>query len=808
MNRFNNPRYLWLLVCVAMLLVGRPVHSETDKADLHQALLDLTSPWTVMCVAAHPDDEDGSTLTILRRKYGMHTVSLFSTFGEGGQNAVGPELYEELGVIRARETMAAAEVQGSEPHFLGFKDFGFSKSAEETYAIWGGEKEVLRRMVLQIRLLRPDVIITNHDTTSGHGNHQSTGRTVLAAVDAAADPKQFPEQLATAGVWQVKRLFVRFRGEPSAGAQVVTLDPNETDPVRGTTYAQQALEGLHKHATQGPWPKTVPAGGARPIRYSLVKQAPNSPALPANAKTPVDGLVLPEAVASKLVAPTIQSKPLSEFVERRLEVLVSLLNAKRRGVFTAPKEVVETDPHRFSLMSSRLDAAIAAATGASVSLNPEDAVLVPGYDAQLAAVVTNGGVAEIQIKQLKFSGFGVNKTLQAAEKMLPGTDTSAEVKVNIPKTMALTVPSSEHLYDGHLFGEPLKAEAELSIEGVTFHVETDTRRDVAPAVEIVDVDPSPYVTTPATSQKPLEFNIKLKNHLPTDFRGLLRVRGQSLETGREINLHPGEVATSNLVVRTALPTPQIQGSTVAIIVDQPNPKDPIAKRDVPRVYADAIVVNGRKVGYLPSYDQTLERSLAALGVDAKKLTVDEIAKSDLSSYNTIIIDNRGYEAHHDLIPVNDRLLKFAEDGGTLLVFYHRTGEWNPDPSRNRPQLAPYPIIIGDERVTEEVAPVLFLQPRHPLLNFPNRITQKDFANWVQERGLYFPKEWDQQHYVAVLSTNDKAEPPLKGGLLVAAYGRGNYIYTSYVWYRQLRAGLPGGYRFFANLISYGRRKED
>src|ERR1041385_5230650 len=213
--------YLTLLLC--FLLLYQQPHAQTDssdkldKATIHQALLDLTSPWTVMCVAAHPDDEDGSTLTILRRKYGMHTVSLFSTFGEGGQNAVGPELYEELGVIRARETMAAAEVQGSEPHFLGFRDFGFSKSADETYAIWGGEKEVLRRMVLQIRLLRPDVIITNHDTTSGHGNHQATGRSILAAVDAAADPKQFPEQLAQAGTWQVQRLFVcAFRGEPAA----------------------------------------------------------------------------------------------------------------------------------------------------------------------------------------------------------------------------------------------------------------------------------------------------------------------------------------------------------------------------------------------------------------------------------------------------------------------------------------------------------------------------------------------------------------------------------------------------------------
>ncbi len=442
-------------------------------------------------------------------------------------------------------------------------------------------------------------------------------------------------------------------------------------------------------------------------------------------------------------------------------------------------------------MSSRLDDAIAAVAGASVALNPEDAVLVPGYESRLAAVVTNGGVAEIQIRQVKFSGLGVNKNLQAAEKMLPGTDTSTDVKVAIPKTAALTVPSSEHLYDGRLFGEPLKVEAELSIEGVSFHVENDTRRDVAPAVEIVAVDPSPYVTTPATSQRPLEFNVTLKNHLPSEFRGLLRIRGQSLETGREIDLKPGETETSNLVVRTALPlTGQNPNSNVAITVDQPIPKEPIAKREVPLVYADAIVVSGRKVGYIPSYDQTLERSLAALGVDAKKLTVDEIAKSDLSPFNTIIIDNRGYEAHQDLIPVNNRLLKFVGDGGTLLVFYHRTNEWNPNEARGRPQLAPYPIIIDDDRVTEEDAPVLFLQPRHPVLNFPNRITPKDFANWVQERGLYFPREWDQQ-YAAVLSTNDKGAAPLKGGLLVASYGRGNYIYTSYVWYRQLRAGLAG-----------------
>jgi hypothetical protein len=251
----------------------------------------------------------------------------------------------------------------------------------------------------------------------------------------------------------------------------------------------------------------------------------------------------------------------------------------------------------------------------------------------------------------------------------------------------------------------------------------------------------------------------------------------------------------------------MQSTDVDIIVDLRDPKEPIAKRVVPLVYANAIVVAGRKVGYIPSSDKTLERALASLGVDAKQLTVDDIAKADLSVFNTIIIDNRGYEAHQELIGLNNRLLKFAEDGGTLLVFYHRVNEWNPNEQRGRPQLAPYPIIVGDERVTQEDAPITFLQPRNPLLNFPNKITQADFANWVQERGLYFPREWDKQ-YTAVLGTSDKGEPMLRGGLLVAPYGRGNYIYTSFVWYRQLRAGLPGGYRFFANLISYGRRKGD
>lgn len=814
---------LWILrrvaavVLLAILVLPAPSQTEkpnpdnSEKAALHQALLDLQNPWTVMCVAAHPDDEDGSTLTVLRRKYGVHTVTLFSTFGEGGQNAIGPELYEDLGVIRARETIAASEVQGSEPYFLGFRDFGFSKSAEETFRAWG-EKELLRRMVLHIRRLRPDVIITNHDTTNGHGHHQATGRTVVQAFFDAGDPKQFPEQLTQVSVWQPQRLFVRARGqEPLTGKegppQVITIDPNEMDPVRGVTYAQQALAGLQKHATQGPWPKTVPASGARVVRYNLVKQVTTAAPLPADAKTPLDGLRLPEPIAGSFVAPTIDGKPLTEFLDRRLETLVALLNAKRRAAFTAPKEVADTDPARFTLMAQRLDKALAVAAGASIGISSAGDALVPGEPARLNALLNNDGVAEIQVKQVKFKGLGIEQRLDVADKMLPETETSAAIDVTVPKNASLTVPAAEHLYDGRLFGEPLVTEAELNMEGVSFVIRNETRRDVAPAVEIVAVEPLPYVSTPATSQKPLDFTIRLKNHLPTAFRGLVRVQGQSLETGREIQIAPNAADVQNLVVRTALPLSAQAQSSVAVTVDLPVPKEPIARREVPLVYAEAIVVSGRKVGYIPSSDQTIQRALAALGVDAKELTMDEVAKADLSPFHTIVIDNRAYQAHPELVANNARLLKFVEDGGTLLVFYHRTNEWNPNEQRNRPQLAPYPIIIDDDRVTQEDAPITFLQPRHPLLNFPNKITQKDFANWIQERGLYFPKEWDPK-YTAVLATSDKGEPLLRGGLLVAPYGRGNYIYTSYVWYRQLRAGLPGGYRMFANLISYGRRKED
>jgi hypothetical protein len=308
--------------------------------------------------------------------------------------------------------------------------------------------------------------------------------------------------------------------------------------------------------------------------------------------------------------------------------------------------------------------------------------------------------------------------------------------------------------------------------------------------------------------------MKLVNHLANPFRGFTRVElldgfGHLIPSELQLVMAPNETRDQPVLAMNPIPPRERpkelrqSGSVQIAIVDKD--KHSITQVTIPVVYSNAHVAAGLRVGYVQSFDQTIERSLAALGVTAKALTVDDIKGADLAAYNTIIIDNRGYEAHPELIAANSKLLEFVNNGGTLLVFYHKSNEWNPDPRRNRPQqLAPFPLLLGDERVTDETVPVKFLQPVHPLLNFPNKIRMSDFNNWIQERGLYYPKEWDS-HFTALFSVNDPGEKPLTGGLLVAKYGKGNYIYTSMVWYRQLRGGVPGGYRMFANMISYGAR---
>jgi len=832
---FKSYQQLSSLLLVAILSLGsiaptraqEPVASLTPqtsvarRAALHQALVDLTNPFTVMCVAAHPDDEDGTTLTMLRRKFGVHTVSLFSTYGEGGQNAVGPELYEDLGVIRARETMAAARIQGSEPYFLGLKDFGYSKSADEAFRIWGHD-EALRRMVLKIRELRPDVIVTNHSVANhDHGHHQATARLVLEAFDAAADSGRFPEQLVQLKPWQVQRLFVRIFGantKPVATDKVVAIDPNEVDPVRNKSFAEQALDALQEHATQGPWPKTIEdlmrmrggSGGKLPlIRYELVREAPNAPAFAADSRPFLSGLKVADSLVYHITPFKTQDATLLDFLDQPVVILESLIEWRKAN---PSSEAASPDPQRAQMMKARFDRALALAANISLRMTVDDDSLIPGKKTTFTLSFENSGDRSIEIDRVLFSGWEQKLQVKIADQLLPDTEAAGTVETVTPTSAKITVPGSRHLYDALLFGNAFVATADLEIEGIHFNLSSAENYEVVPAIEILSVSPSPCVRTEEMLGRCETFGVKLVSHLLTPFRGTTRVeipglKGNVVTAELPLVMAPGEMRDEKLTAKSPLPDrrmlPDLRRSGSVQISVISSDKTSITEATVPVVYSNAHVAAGLQVGYVPSFDQTIERSLAALGVSAKPLAPEEIKTADLSSYNTIIIDNRGYEAHPELLAANSKLLEFVNAGGTLIVFYHKTNEWNPDPKRNRPQLAPYPLLLGDERVTDETAPVKFLQPAHPLLNTPNKIRLSDFDNWIQERGLYYPKEWDN-HYTALFSMNDPGEKPLTGGLLVAKYGKGNYIYTSMVWYRQLRAGVPGGFRMFANLISYGK----
>jgi LmbE family N-acetylglucosaminyl deacetylase len=816
-----------------------------DRVALYQALLDLTNPWTVMCIAAHPDDEDGTSLIVMRRKYGAHTVSLFSTFGEGGQNAIGPELYEEMGAIRARETMAAAEIQGSEPHFLGLKDFGYSKSADEAFRFWGHE-EALRRMVLEIRKLRPDVIITNHSVTSNdHGHHQATARLEVEAFDAAADPTRFPEQLKD-GVttWQVQRFFVRARGSQNQtdNTPVVTVDPNGRDPVRGTTFAEQALSALQKHATQGPWPKSVAQMAARftsspdgrlPLtRYRLVREAKGAQPLTKDADSFLAGLVVPTELVPRL-APLWSDQSMIPINEREL-VLPRLL-ALAKGFHQAnPPEMLMTLP-RVAAMAKRLDAALAAAAGINVEVVPEAKALVPGEPVNFKITVANHGSAEARLSTVDLGGMGKGAGRPATTRVVaPGQSVTIVREFETARDAVVTVPHQEHLYDGRQFGERFTAVVSVSMNGGgSFMAPATVSVDVAPAIEIAEFGPQSLVITPQTENVSRTLTLQVINHE----KGVRKISIETIAAGdnpekrkkiaeepltigpaekRELSITlPIESKTETEMVRVQRRLVFTPGQPSAA-VEEPTPaahnprlllratngtSNQVA---IPLVYAAATVVPRLHVGYLRGFDYSLPNALNALGVESKELSIDEVKTADLHKYTSIIVDNRVYESQPELITANQKLLDYTNAGGTLIVFYHKSNEWNPDPRRNRPQqLAPYKLILGDERITDENAPITFLEPGHSLLNFPNKMGQEDFVGWIQERGLYYPKEWDPQFH-ALLQSNDPGEAPLKGGLLVGDYGRGHYIYTSMVWYRELRGGVPGAYRMLANMISYGR----
>ena len=789
---------------------------ERGDIALVQALRDAGTDLVLMSLAAHPDDEDGATLAYYRKKYGLRTTLVHVTQGEGGQNEIGPELYRDLGVIRAFESRAAAAILGAGLINLNLVDFGYSKSAEEAFEFWGHER-ALGRMVEAFRRYRPDIIITNHDKVSGHGHHRAVGIMAEEAFDLAASPGAYPEQIArNLEPWQPSKLYVR-TSDPTRAT--VTINVGEYDSHRGESYAQLSHRSLREHRSQGMGLYNVPPGPR--LRHFILVKSMIEAATPENEL--FDGLpALGERV--KALGRTLSNAILPQAQDGVLGTPVSLereaVARKLRGALVEGRALREAlridgateadDGRDLAMRLERRLAATERALGLALSLDlrlaVDDDILAPGETFGGTVSLTNSGPApieEIILGLTTTAGWTVTPRNEGAppRTLAPDSTAKAVFEVEVPADAPLTLPHRDHLYDRAFLAANLLAHAGYESEGMAAGLECKARVEVAPALE-VELLPDGLLVPSETARTARRLTVRLTNRTKDAQRGVVRLaasrvwsvtpveRPFAFEREDEETLESFEARLSGKV------TPGSHRLLAEARVGEAIYTDAVAVE-----LADVAVAGGLRIGVVESYDTTIQKALQQLGIAHDVLDPVALKTEGLGQYDTIVIDLRAYLMRKDLRRNNGRLLDYVHEGGNLVVMYHKVWEWNPE--HGNPQYAPYPLRLSRDRITDERAPITPLVPDHPLLSWPNRLGEADWEGWVQERGLYFPGEWDDA-YQELLSAHDPGEEPLVGGYLVSRYGKGTYVYTSYVWYRQLRALHPGGFRAFANMLSLPR----
>jgi LmbE family N-acetylglucosaminyl deacetylase len=778
-------RVLLLLVAVLLPLALR---AQEQSPDARQALLDLSEDGVLMDISAHPDDEDGATLAYYRLKFGVRTYSVLFTRGEGGQNEKGPELYEELGVLRSRETEEAGRVLGVEVHFLNFLDFGYSKTASETFQKWGGEREALRRLVYVIRKYKPDVLFTNHNTIDGHGNHQAVAITAIAAFDAAADSTFFPEQLREEGItiWQPRKLFFRAFGrfEPAAD---VSNDINALDSARGKTYLDIAVEALRKHRTQGMERANLRAFTRGKSLYRLVRA--NSLYEPDSTSffSGIDLFRDPSVAMLGGIRHDLDRLH-AEMQQDSMLALVSAVFARCDSLGMRPglSELARRMLGHWDVEAGHL---AAAACGITAAFRLEDSVVVPRQRVDCDLTVSSAGcsLGDVRWSFRPPAGWVIDAKPDVPRVISGGSDHRVYT-LTIGEDAQQTLPRTITQYRSIELRQELAARVDLTVGGHPVRLTVVPVFDVAPPVTI-DVSPRSAALLRSRVGEGFVISYTVRNFLPHKTAGRVGIRatqGWSADNAPFVIASEDSAAAGSLRVR---PPADVAPGAYTIHVRTELASVPVS------VHVIAAAVDpGVHVGIIRSQDNTLESAARTLGVDCALVSDAELRSGSLAHYTTIVVDIRAYLLRDTLREYNSRLLDYVRSGGNLVVMYQREREW-------KPEYAPFPFQVSGRRVCVEEAPIRVLAPSHPLLNVPNHIGESDWLGWIQERGLYFPSNVPG-NYARLISSADPDESQLDSGYLAAQYGKGSYIYTCYVWYRQLKEGNSGAFRCFANMLSY------
>jgi LmbE family N-acetylglucosaminyl deacetylase len=836
----------------------RPVN-DYGAIGLEQQLRRLNTTASVMMIGAHPDDEDSALLAYLSRHDYARTAYLSLTRGDGGQNIIGPELFESLGVIRTEELLQARRLDGAQQLFARAFDYGFSKTLAEAREKWD-EKIVVCDVVRAIRVYRPLVVISRFTGTpaDGHGQHQYAGYVSPIAVKAAADSERCP---GAGAPWKVLKFYVEqgFGNNSQAGLR---LNTGEYDPLAGRTYFQIAMEGRSQHKSQGEGRLELNGdqfSGLNPAE-SAVPKIEKETGIYDGVDVSIGGIAGLSGDSGELLPPKLAqlrqtaSTALKNYEPRSPEKILPLLAEGYRMANDIEWSTRNPVAKSF-LQQKKREFSEAARMAAGVRLDALSNMetVVPGESFTVSAKVYFPPGRNISVKEITLKTppkWEVAKTDEPKDS-LPGVfrrEVGSSVGYFTVKTARdahLTQPYwLDDPRDGDLFRWPsndnqtlpfqpplVETEVKMVVEGeeivftcpVQYRYADESRGEIRREINLVPslsitLDQKLLIVPESAKAQTRRIVMSVENHSTGP------VNGQA-----SLNVHtPVEWRVTSQNAGIAL---KKKGEKTSAVFDLTIPaKTPVGKYSISagvgvgdglatnemnllayphiqthRYYTRASIevnvldlkVSPVKVGYIMGSGDQVPEAIRQMGLDVKLLDEKEIGSGDLSKYDVIVVGVRASEVRDDFVAHNRKILNYVENGGTLIVQYQR-------PVYAQQNLTPFPATMG-ARVVDENAKVTILQPEHPLFNFPNKITEADFTGWVQERNAYNFHTFDEK-YTPLLEAHDAGEPENKGGLVIASMGKGNYIYCSYSFFRQLPSGVSGAYRLFANLLSLPKAK--
>jgi LmbE family N-acetylglucosaminyl deacetylase len=804
-------------LAACLILLAAPALAQRElsgSARVYEALHSLANTGSVLMIAAHPDDENTALLAYFARGLCVRTAYLSLTRGEGGQNLLGPEQGDALGVIRTQELLAARRVDGAEQFFTRAIDFGFSKTADESMQKWGRER-TLSDIVRVIRRFRPDVIVLRFSGTprDGHGHHQASAILGKEAFFAAADAKQFPE---CGPSWQAKRLMWNMFGftreqqaENEKASGKVQIDDGIWNPVLGLSYLEIAGMSRSMHRSQG--------------MGSPERRGSNVDSLIVVAGEPVQKSIFDGVDITWNRFPG--GGPVGELLERAWQTFDPAHPEKVAPLLAEAKHAMPPgDDPLLKRKQHDLDEAIALCAGLWVDATADDYAVVPGGKVKVTLTGVNRGPLAIQSPTFKLEPNQPDRhTLEAA----------------IPANAAYSGPywlleakhgDSYEVGDPSLIGTPenaplLSERMEFNVAGA--HIELDRPVVYRWVDRLLGERWRPLAVVPPVAMSlPESSVIFADNALRTvaiDLKAVQPERGEARvlapwktepkatpfvlkkdeETSMSFEVSPPAAQEENRA------TAEVRAANTSLVVSTelidyphipPQYLFPLAAVKLVRV---DVVNLAKNVGYVMGAGDDVPDSLRQMGSTVTLLNAEDLARGDLGRFDAIVTGVRAYNTRADLGANEQRLVDYVQSGGTLVVQYNTMDAYSGEGGGVLDHAGPWPLQIGHERVTVEESPVAFPHPENPLLHKPNEITERDFDGWIQERGLYFASTWDK-NYQPLFETHDPGEQPLLGATLSARYGKGAFVFTAFSWFRELPAGVPGAFRIFANLLSAGK----